>query len=186
MVEKMKNINKHFNKTKPFLFGALIVLGYAIFFWIVRVKNLNMSLFEELSIVLSSLAVYAVLWQMYALRKQLIIQLHQEYVRRYIEIIWKIPREALDDFEASLEFCQGKEPQFKTAARLYFWLIQEEYYEQEAGMVPHDQWAIWDQVFQNMMKRRCFREAWKELEAEGDYPEKFVKYVNRKLKREPL
>lgn len=129
-------------------------------------------------------ALAVVIWQTRAFRLQLRANFHQEYVRRYIDIIKQIPVKAFYDTEMSLADCEMEKPDFKITARLYFWTIQEEYDLHVKNMLPKGQWDIWDGQFRIMMQNKWLQEAWSAIHRSLALPGPFINYVHDVLKSE--
>jgi hypothetical protein len=133
--------------------------------------------FELISLLISMAALVVVIWQTRALRLQLRANFHQEYVRRYIDIIKQIPVKALYDPHMSLADCELESTDFKITARLYFWTIQEEYDLHRKNMLPRGQWDIWDGQFRIMMENKWLQEAWYAIHKSLALPGSFINYV---------
>lgn len=136
-----------------------------------------MTLFEVMSLIVSLTALVVVIWQTRALRLQLRANFHQEYVRRYIEIIKQIPVKALEDPDMSLTDCETEKSDFKITMRLYFWTIQEEYDLHKKNRLPKGQWDIWDGQFRKMMKNKWLQETWFAIHKSLALPGYFIEYV---------
>ena len=143
-----------------------------------------MTPFESISLIVSVAALVVVIWQTRALRLQLRANFHQEYVRRYIDIIKLIPAKALYDPDISLADCEIENSDFKITAQLYFWTIQEEYDLHARNMLPKGQWAIWEAQFRRMMKNKWLQEAWSAIYKSLALPDHFINYVNDVLRIE--
>jgi hypothetical protein len=141
-----------------------------------------LTLFELISLFISIAALVVVIWQTRALRLQLRANFHQEYVRRYIDIIKQIPVKVLHDPDMSLADCEIERSDFKITARLYFWTIQEEYDLHEKNMLPKGQWDIWDDQFRIMMENKWLQEAWFAIHKSLALPGSFIHYVQDVLK----
>ena len=144
-----------------------------------------MTVFEVISIILSFAALFAVFWEMRELRFQLRMNTYMEYTARYGEILACLPSKVLEDRDYSLGDCLREHPDFRTLARRYFWLLQEEYFLQKRGLLPNDQWHAWEEEFFNMLKLAALREVWQVLRNEVVYPQEFVSYVDYHLVEKP-
>jgi hypothetical protein len=143
----------------------------------------NITLYEVISVFISLGALILVLWQIREIQMQLKCNFHQEFVRRYTELVTKMPYRAFEDRQLTLADCVEEKSDFKTTAQLYFWLIQEEQDLLKKHKVPTEQWRIWDSQFRLTMKSKCFRQVWEDVKKVAAYPDDFVCYVDR-IKRE--
>ena len=136
-----------------------------------------MSIFEIISVIVSLTALIMVIWETIQLRLQLRANFHQEFVRRYTEVIKNMPIKALDDVCLSLKDCIHEKSDFKITLRLYFWIIQEENELHYKNNLPKGQWDIWDAQFRIMMRNRWMQEGWNDLNTKLAFPRKFLHYV---------
>ena len=137
-----------------------------------------MTFYEGISIAIAFAAVLAVLRETRELRLQLKSNYHQEYARRYTEIIRRTPYRAFEDWQFTLDDCLKEKPDFKVTARLYFWIIQEELDLHRKGRLPRGQWEIWKNQFRISMKGKCFQQVWEELKKVMAYPPYFLSFVD--------
>ena len=140
-----------------------------------------MSLFEAFSLIVSITALVVVIWQTRALRLQMRANFHQEYTRRYIDILKNMPPGAPENKHMSLSECVSENSEFKITMRLYFWTIQEEYHLHLNNRIPKGQWKIWDEHFRIMMKNRWLQESWSAMKDSLALPGCFVDYVSEVL-----
>ncbi len=143
----------------------------------------NITLYEVISVFISLGALILVLWQIREIQMQLKCNFHQEFVRRYTELVTKMPYRAFEDRQLTLADCVEEKSDFKMTTQLYFWLIQEERDLLKKHKVPTEQWRIWDSQFRMTMKSKCFRQVWEDVKKVAAYPDDFVCYVDR-IKRE--
>lgn len=136
-----------------------------------------MTIFEIVSVTFSLAALIVLIWQTVALRLQLKANFHQEFVRRYTEVITRIPIRVLEDTSLSLNDCINEKSDFKLTLRLYFWIIQEEYELHTRNRLPKGQWEIWDGQFRIMMQNRWLQEGWVDLNTKLAFPDRFRRYV---------
>jgi hypothetical protein len=144
-----------------------------------------MTFFEAVSIGLAVAALFVVFWEMRELRFQLRMNTYMEYTARYSDILAGLPSKVLEDRDYSLEDCLREYPDFRISARRYFWLLQEEYFLQKNGLLPKDQWRIWESEFSRTLQLASLREVWQDLREEVVYPREFVSYVNEHLGKKP-
>jgi hypothetical protein len=138
----------------------------------------KITLYEVISVFVSLGALILVLWQIREFRLQLKCNFHQEFDRRYTELVTKMPYRAFEDRQLTLADCLKEEADFKMTAQLYFWLIQEERDLPKKHQLPPAQWKIWDDQFRLTMKSKCFRQVWEDVKKAAAYPDNFVCYVD--------
>ncbi len=80
----------------------------------------RISVYEIASVLLSLAALVLVLWQLKELRLQLKCNFHQEFDRRYTELVTRMPYQIFEDRQLTLAACLKKAPNFKMTAQLFF------------------------------------------------------------------
>lgn len=140
-----------------------------------------MTIFETISVVVALPTLFVLIWQTNELRLQLRANFHQEFCRRYTEVLKSFPIKALDDNNLSLRECIYEKNDFKVTLQLYFWIVQEEYNLNAENRLPKGQWEIWDKQFRIMMQNRWLREGWCDLYSKLAFPDHFRKYVETVL-----
>ena len=146
----------------------------------------EITLYEIVSIFVSSIALILVFWQIRQVQLQLKANFHQEFVRRYTKLITKIPYQTFEDRQFTLADCLKEKRDFKMTAQLYFWLIQEEWDLRTKHKLPAGQWKIWNDQFQLTMKSKCFQQVWEEVQQVAAFPGDFVQYVETIMRENEL
>jgi hypothetical protein len=128
-----------------------------------------------------TVAVWAILAQGRALRRQLCVQTFAEYTRRYQELLAKVPAELLagEDRPGILEQHRDK----LSLLRAYFDLCFEEYYLHSTGFIEEDLWALWRGGMEYAFARPFISRGWWMIKTSIQYPPDFIAFVEARVQR---
>ena len=114
-------------------------------------------------------------------KKQLQLNFFAEYTKRYQEIILNFPEQINEeDFRIS---DQPEKVRDKTLRymRAYFDLCSEEYFLWKKGSIDDETWAEWETGIKFAFSKSAFKEAWKTLNLDSIYYDKFSEFTNKSI-----
>lgn len=126
-------------------------------------------------------AVWAIMSQGRALRRQLCVQTFAEYTRRYQELLVQVPPGVLSA-EDRPELLEEHADQL-WLLQAYFDLCFEEHYLYSTGYIEEELWNVWQAGMRRAFARPVVHRGWRLLQPDCQYPQGFVEFIETLLPR---
>lgn len=145
---------------------------------------------ENIQLIINSLALlgvvvalFSLIIQMRATKKQLELQNFMEYTRRYQEIMLNLPGSISTGKFLYAEPKSKKYDQEMRYVRAFFDLCAEQYLLTNNGYVEKNIWVFWKKGIYSALNTKAFNEAWNIIKNDGHYDAEFVKFIDAYIEK---
>lgn len=130
-----------------------------------------------ISTFMALIAIWGLIYQSKATRKQIKLQNFIEYTKRYQEIILNFP-ENINEQNFSFD-AVSQEEKSKTMRymRAYFDLCFEEFTLHEKKFIDNDLWSIWRGGMEGAFSKSAFKQAWETIKIDTKFGSAFENFV---------
>ena len=140
---------------------------------------------ENIQLIINSLALlgvvvalFSLIIQMRATKKQLELQNFMEYTRRYQEIMLNLPGSI---GTAKFQYAEPKSKKYDQEMRYiraFYDLCAEEYLLNENGFVNKKIWELWKKGIFSALNIEAFNKVWNVIKNDGHYDNEFVSFID--------
>ncbi len=128
-------------------------------------------------------AIIGLIYQSHSTRKQVKLQNFIEYTKRYQEIILNFPENINEENFSFEELDKTTKNKAMRYMRAYFDLCFEEYTLHDKKFIDNDLWSIWKGGMEFAFSKSAFQQAWKVIEKDTKFGEKFEAFVQSQFTR---